>query len=136
MSILNKGDALEGLMQAHCGYHAVKVICFVGLAQSVMSTFAKYAFFDGTKEIVYIGMGAEGRRKGKAAIDVVGSRLGKMLSSAIHIVIMGIFHAGDDVRKVTPVLLLIFLAVIVSWFRSVRYLSKTLDEKEEVKVGK
>ena len=136
MSILNKGDALEGLMQAHCGYHAVKVICFVGLAQSVMSTFAKYAFFDGTKEIVYIWMGAEGRRKGKAAIDVVGSRLGKMLSSAIHIVIMGIFHAGDDVRKVTPVLLLIFLAVIVSWFRSVRYLSKTLDEKEEVKVGK
>ena len=131
MSILNKGNALEGFTQAYFGYPAVKVICLVGLVQSVLSTFGKYAFFDSTKEIVYIGMGAEGRRKGKAAIDVVGSRLGKMMSSAIHLVIMGVFHAGDDVRKVTPVLLLIFLGVIISWFRSVKYLSTRIKEHEK-----
>ena len=132
-SILNKGGALEPFFHRFFGMSAVKGICLLGLLQSVLATFGKYAFFDSTKEIIYIGMGPEGRRKGKAAIDVVGSRMGKTLSSIIHMVVMGLFDAGEDVRKVTPFLLVIFLAVIMSWFKSVNYLSQTLNTKEEIK---
>lgn len=131
-SICNKGGALDAFSLHYLGMSSVKAICLLGLLQSVLATFGKYAFFDSTKEIVYIEMGPEGRRKGKAAIDVVGSRMGKTLSSVIHMIIMGLFDAGEDVRKVTPVLLVIFLAVIFAWFKSVNYLSKTLNKKEEV----
>ena len=105
-------------------------MAYFALFQGTMGTFSKYMFFDTAKEIVYTGIDAESRRKGKAAIDVVGSRMGKMFSSWLHIGVMGLFSATEDVRQVTPILLVIFLVIIVGWLRSVKYLSKTLDAKE------
>ena len=105
-------------------------MAYFALFQGTMGTFSKYMFFDTAKEIVYTGIDAESRRKGKAAIDVVVSRMGKMLSSWLHIGVMGLFSATEDVRKVTPILLGIFLVIIAGWMKSVKSLSKTLDAKK------
>ena len=100
-------------------------IAYLAVFQGAIGTFAKYIFFDTSKEIVYTGIAPEARRKGKSA-DVVGSRMGKVLASWIHIMVMGLFSATEDVRRVTPVLLTIFGIVIVIWLRSVRYLGKRI----------
>ena len=47
-----------------------------GAAQNIMSKSAKYSLFDPTKGR-YIPFDPESKVKGKAAIDVVGGRLGK-----------------------------------------------------------
>ena len=41
-----------------------------------MTKATKYTAFDPTKEMAYLPLGSEERYKAKAAVDVVGARLG------------------------------------------------------------
>lgn len=83
----------------------------VGMAQNVMSKSAKYSLFDPTKEMTYIPLDQESKVKGKAAIDVVGSRLGKAGGSFIQ---QGLFFIGP-LAVITPYIALIIFVIIAAW---------------------
>lgn len=83
----------------------------VGLIQNVMSKSAKYALFDPTKEMTYIPLDQESKVKGKAAIDVVGARLGKAGGSFIQ---QGLFFIGP-LAVVTPYIAIILFVIISAW---------------------
>ncbi len=55
-----------------------------GMIQNIMSKSANTRFFDPTKEMAYIPLDPESKVKGKAAVDVVGARLGKSGGSFVQ----------------------------------------------------
>lgn len=56
----------------------------LGTIQSLLSKTSKYALFDPTTQMSYIPLDQDSKVKGKAAIDVLGSRIGKSGGSFIQ----------------------------------------------------
>lgn len=67
------------------GLSSLYIAVMLGAAQNFLTKGAKYAIFDPTKEMSYIPLDAELKSKGKAAVDVIGGRLGKAGGSLIQI---------------------------------------------------
>jgi AAA family ATP:ADP antiporter len=103
-----------------------------GTAQNVMSKSSKYSLFDPTKEMAYIPLDQESKVKGKAAIDVVGARLGKSGGSLVQ---QGLIIACGSLGAITPYVAGILFLIIFAWIYSANALSKQFQklnaEKEE-----
>jgi AAA family ATP:ADP antiporter len=89
---------------------ATAVLC--GAAQNVLSKATKYSLFDPTKEMAYIPLDPESKVKGKAAIDVVGARLGKAGGAFIQQVLIAVYQS---LRAVPGRIALVLFAVIGVW---------------------
>ncbi len=94
-----------------------------GMIQNVMSKATKYSMFDPTKEMAYIPLDSEVKLKGKAAIDVVGARLGKSGGSLVQQGLLILFNAASIVQ-VAPYIALILVLVLAGWIVAVRALNR------------
>jgi len=99
------------------------LIVLFGAFQNIATKVMKYGFFDATKEMAYIPLDMESKVKGKAAIDVVGSRLGKSGAAWIQIVLIQIAGTGS-VLSITHFLLPLIGFTVIFWILSVRSLNK------------
>jgi AAA family ATP:ADP antiporter len=97
---------------------------FFGSMQNVFARVSKYTFFDATKELAFIPLSKESKLKGKAAIDGVGSRLGKSGGSVIH---QGLLVVFGTVALSSPVVAGLLFAVIGGWIVAVRSLGKQFN---------
>lgn len=97
----------------------------LGSAQNCLSRASKYTFFDATKEMAFIPLSPESKLKGKAAIDGVGSRIGKSGGSVIH---QGLILMLSSVSASIPYIAVIFAIIIVIWGYTVVSLGKQFDE--------
>lgn len=102
-------------------------IVLAGAAQNILSKSCKYTFFDPTKEMAYIPLDQESKVKGKAAIDVVGARLGKSGGSLLQqgLIIM----CGGLVGSAPVIIMGLVLAIVAIWTMSVNGLSKLFEQK-------
>lgn len=100
------------------------LIVFLGSLQNCLARSSKYTFFDATKELAFIPLSLESRLKGKAAIDGVGSRLGKSGGSVIHQILLVTF---GTVGASTPYVAIIIFGVIAAWILSVRALGRQFN---------
>lgn len=121
-----------GAMIAALGATPLWMAVVFGWAQNVMSKSAKYTLFDPTKEMAYIPLDPESKVKGKAAIDVVGARLGKSGGSLIQQALM-IACSATSILAITPYIAVILFAIIAVWIVAVRMLDKKFTALTAVK---
>ncbi len=113
-------DYLQGFI-AMLGTTPLYLACVCGMIQNVMSKSAKYSLFDPTKEMAYIPLDQESKVKGKAAVDVVGARLGKSGGSMIQMILLGIF---GSIGAITPYIAVILFFIIFAWLFAIKVLNK------------
>lgn len=113
-------ESLSGFI-AMMGTTPLMLAVVFGTAQNFISKSAKYSLFDPTKEMAYIPLDQESKVKGKAAIDVVGARLGKAGGSVIQqVLIVGL----GSLAACTPYIAVILFAIIFAWIFAAVSLNK------------
>lgn len=99
-----------------------------GMVQNVLSKAVKYSLFDSTKEMSYIPLDDEMKTKGKAAVDVVGGRLGKSgggLIQSTFFLLMPSYTFADA----TPFFAIVFFIIVILWLFAVAGLGKEYHKK-------
>ncbi len=98
---------------------------FFGSLQNCLARASKYTLFDATKELAFIPLSKESKLKGKAAIDGIGSRVGKSGGSLMH---QSLLMCFGTVALSTPYVAGLLLIAIGTWMVAVRSLGKQFKD--------
>ncbi|CAN0262335.1 unnamed protein product, partial [Ectocarpus sp. 4 AP-2014] len=120
LSIFGNAAPMQEMLRA-LSTNPLTLAVLAGAAQNVLSKSCKYSLFDPCKEMAYIPLSQEEKRKGKAAVDVIGNPLGKSAGSFVQ---QGLFLATGSLQASTPYLGGVLLAVITAWLFAADSLSK------------
>lgn len=118
-------DTIGDLAFVLTGMAPLSIAVFFGSLQNALSKATKYSLFDTTKEMVYIPLSSEHKFEGKAAIDGVGSRLGKSGGSLIQ---QGLLMIFATVTACAPYIAAILAGVILLWIISLKSLGRQFNE--------
>jgi AAA family ATP:ADP antiporter len=103
------------------GMTPLALTVFFGSLQNIFLRASKYTVFDSTKEMAFIPLNEESKLKGKAAIDGIGSRLGKSGSSLVLQVLLIFF---STTLSCSPIILGIVLLILPVWMLSIHIVDK------------
>ncbi|MDB6096928.1 MAG: carrier protein [Francisellaceae bacterium] len=116
----------------HVNFPVTSLIIFFGSAQMCLGRASKYTVFDETKEIVFIPLSRENKRKGKAVIDGIASRFGKSGGSVMYQVLLVTF---GELALTIPYVAAIITLVVICWIIAVRKLGRLVNRSidQEIK---
>ena len=116
-------------LMAHLGLEHLNLLLVgvaLGMVSVVFSKSAKYTLFDTTKEMVFVPLNDEQKYKGKAAIELIVSRLGKSGSSFI---LQFLIFSFGSLSCALPWIAIIFFIAIGFWIYSIYQLDKRYASK-------
>lgn len=99
----------------------------IGAIQNVLSKSSKYTVFDSTKEMAYVPLDDELKTKGKAAVDVVGTKIGKSFSAFLQSFVFIIMPTATY-HSISIYIMVVFTIICVIWIWAVRELSKEYNK--------
>lgn len=123
------GNMLETFALSVFGLNPLALTVYFGSIQNCLSKAGKYSFFDASKELAFIPLNSEMRLKGKAAIDGLGSGIGKSGASLSY---QGILILAGSVAHSTPYIAVILFLILGAWLFSVTHLGKRFKELSSV----
>jgi ATP:ADP antiporter, AAA family len=115
------GDTLIALSSTLFGVTPLAMTVYCGSIQNCLSKACKYSVFDASKELAFLPLDAESKLKGKAAIDGLGSGIGKSGSSLTY---QGFIILLGSVALSTPFISGILFVVLLAWIFCVVSLGK------------
>lgn len=95
----------------------------VGMIQNVLAKGSKYSVWDSCREMLYIPLDQELKTKGKAAVDVVSSKIGKSMSSVVQSILFTIFPMATY-NSIAPVMMIVFIIFMIAWIAALKEVSK------------
>lgn len=123
-------DSLGGITSMFNTTPIMMAVMF-GLINVVFIKSAKYILFDPTKERAYIPLDEESKVRGKAAVDGVGSRLGKSLGSLILTMILLPLLGDGLIENVRYYVFFIIILILVAWLIAINKLSVRYNKLTE-----
>jgi AAA family ATP:ADP antiporter len=120
-------DSLSGSV-ANLGLTVLGVVVSVGLIQNFLAKGVKYSLFDPTKEMSYIPLEDELKSKGKAVVDVIGSRAGKSGGALILYILLNVVFVGSSLLSIVGIVTSIFVLIVLVWIVAVFGLNKKFLE--------
>ena len=125
------GDFTASELSANLLVYIFGTIC-VNLTRSL-----KYSFFDPTKELVFFPLDLEERGRAKAAVDVIGARIGKSGSSLIQIILLACF--SNDIQSLKAISVMFVLVMILWIYCTIKtgtiYAQKDKEKEDEALNG-
>ena len=121
-------DSLSSIT-ALLGVSPLEMAVLFGLANVVFIKAVKYILFDPTKERAYIPLDEESKVRGKAAVDGVGSRLGKSLGSLILTTFL--IPVLGSIENAKYYIFFVILIILVLWLMAVNKLSLLFKKQVE-----
>ena len=125
-SMAGTGNVIFGLDPTTMAFLGVAA----GAVTQVFARSSKFSLFDPAKEMVYIEMSKDEKSKGKAAVDLIGSQIGK---SGGAWVTQALLLVTGSMTASLPIIASVFTVVIFSWLNAVRNLGETIKKEEESK---
>ncbi len=107
----------------------------IGTWQNIVSKVTKYSLFDPCKEMSYIPLGPDAKIKGKAAVEVLGARLGRSMGSATQQILVSLPFVGNgSILNCAPYVGIAYVWTVGYWLKAVNVLSELfgtgVDEKK------
>lgn len=121
-------DPVASMMMAYFAFTDPMLLAIAtGAIQNVLSKSTKYTLFDSTKEMSYVPLDEQLKTKGKAAADMIGTKLGKSTSALLQLSIFTIMPTATY-SSISLYLMAIFIFVCIVWIWAVTQLNKEYKE--------
>lgn len=121
-------NALTRLTMILFGTTPLVMTVYWGSVQNCLSKAGKYSVFDASKELAFLAVDAEARLRGKAAIDGLGSGIGK---SGASLTFQAMILSLGSITLCAPYIAGILLLVFCAWIYSVVNVAKGFNAKSE-----
>jgi AAA family ATP:ADP antiporter len=125
-TFLFAGDTMTSFAGALFQTTPLAMSVYCGSLQNCLSKASKYSVFDASKELAFLPLSSESKLKGKAAIDGLGSGLGKSGSSLTYQCFIILF---GSVALSTPYIAIVLFIVFAAWLISTYTLGKQFQQK-------
>ncbi|MDD9951826.1 MAG: Npt1/Npt2 family nucleotide transporter [Zetaproteobacteria bacterium] len=99
---------------------------WAGGLQNATARSTKYSIYDSVREMVYVPLSHDMRRKAKAILDGIGGRMGKAMGSIVFMVLQVLF---GSLEASLPAIAIISIMVTVLWVYSIIRMDQLMKAK-------
>ena len=120
---LKGSELFEAIFAEYLSTSLAWILVVLGGVQNALARGAKYSIYDSTREMAFIPLSIDEKRKGKAVIDGIASRIGKSSGSVLIMMLLVIF---SNLQATIPYIAFVSISVTFVWVIAIVSLDKQM----------